>query len=106
MYVSVEPYAASLTISHHATVIEVCKSEPYAGALTIACAASNLRLTLSFKTNCAVEGQITKQPGNKRSVLADITGLWSDQVHVRCPAHHPNHPDLEGETQIACPACC
>ena len=52
---------------------------------------------MSFKDNSAVKGQVARQLGPRRIPIAHISGKWSDQILVQCPAKQANDSPLEGE---------
>ncbi len=52
---------------------------------------------MSFKDNTAVKGQVARQLGPRRIAIAHISGKWSDQILVQCPAKQANDSSLEGE---------
>ncbi|DBB03931.1 TPA: hypothetical protein ACH3X1_013011 [Trebouxia sp. C0004] len=66
------------------------------GYLSIDCAATGLSLIVSFKENTAVKGQVARQLGPRRIAIAHISGKWSDQILVQCPAKQANDSPLEG----------
>ena len=68
-----------------------------AGYLSIDCAATGLSLIMSFKDNTAVKGQVSRQLGPRRIPIAQISGKWSEQILVQCPAKQTNDSPLEGE---------
>ncbi|DBB07867.1 TPA: hypothetical protein ACH3X3_009267 [Trebouxia sp. C0006] len=66
------------------------------GYLSIDCAATGLSLIMSFKDNTAVKGQVSRQLGPRRIPIAQISGKWSEQILVQCPAKQTNDSPLEG----------
>ena len=69
---------------------------PTAGNLSIACAATGLSLTLSFKDNCAIAGQVVKQLGKRHAAIAHISGRWTEQILVQSAARQGPDLPLQG----------
>jgi len=52
---------------------------------------------MSFKDKTAVKGEVARQLGPRCIAIAHISGKWSDQILVQCPAKQANDSSLEGE---------
>ena len=67
------------------------------GCLTISCAITSLSVVLKFKDNKVVDGQLLRQSGSRRLPLAQISGLWSEQLHVHSLPKQSSQAALEGQ---------
>ena len=70
------------------------------GCLTISCAATGLSVELKFKDKTAVEGQLLRHTGPRRHTLAQVSGFWSGQIHVRISSKHSHEPAQEGKPRL------
>ena len=71
-----------------------------AGCLTISCAATGLSVELKFKDKTAVEGRLLRHTGPCRYTVAQVSGSWSGQIHVRSQSKHSHEPAQEGKPTL------
>ena len=61
------------------------------------CAATGLSLALKFKDKRVVEGQLARLAGSRRIPVAQLSGCWSEQVHVHSLPQQAHQAALQGE---------